>query len=123
MTYLPDKFPTKQLQVKLLLVKATLTLTHVPAHWKVAVHVNFTNKKILNTNRLTTNGNFIHDRNSAIYLRLHTEAKIKWIEHIDAKITELNIRYTILYFNLEPQIKNLNIQQTADLQPYPETNL
>lgn len=65
-----------------------------------AVHVNFTNKRISNPKRLTMNGYLIPHKNSAKYLGLHIDAKNKWIEHIDAKITELNIRYRELYWIL-----------------------
>src|SRR5262249_15494080 len=42
-----------------------------------AVHVNFTNKRIPNPNRLTMNGNIIPHANSAKYLGMNLDAKAK----------------------------------------------
>jgi hypothetical protein len=70
-----------------------------------AVHVNFTNKRIPHPKRLTMNGNLIPHENSAKYLGMNLDAKVKWVEHTKTKITELNIRFREVYWILNRKSK------------------
>ena len=75
--------------------------------WKIKinamkpVHVNFTNRKIEHTCPLVLNGVVIPIANTAKYLAMTLDAKLKWKEHVKKKRIELDIRYKELYWLLK----------------------
>jgi len=63
-----------------------------------AVHINFTYKKIQDHPRLSMHDVVVPYHNSAKYLGMNLDAKVKWNEHTKIKKTELGIRYRQLYW-------------------------
>lgn len=63
-----------------------------------AVHINFTNKKLQEPPRLTMHGTVVPHQNSAKYLGMNLDVKVKWNEHIKIKIVDLRIRYRQIYW-------------------------
>lgn len=63
-----------------------------------AVHINFTNKKLQDHPHLWMHGMIIPHHNSAKYLGMNLDVKVKWNEHTKIKLTELKIRYRQLYW-------------------------
>ena len=70
-----------------------------------AVHVNFTNKNVTSPPRLNMNGIEIPYYNTAKYLGMNLDSKIKWREHVKIKLDELRIRYRELYWLMGRQSK------------------
>lgn len=64
-----------------------------------STHINFTNKNI-NALPVRINENIIPCENSAKYLGMTLDVKLKWKEHIKKKTTELGLRYRQLYWLL-----------------------
>lgn len=73
--------------------------------WKItlneskSVHVDFTNKKILYA-PIKINGQDIPYANTAKYLGLTLDTKLRWKAHVKKKKEELNIKYKKLYWLL-----------------------
>lgn len=65
-----------------------------------SVHVNYTNKKIHNHIYIIVNGTVIPHSNSAKYLGMTLDAKLRWKEHVKKKYNELNIRLRKMYWLL-----------------------
>lgn len=64
------------------------------------VHVNFTNKKSVEHQPVVLNNNIIPHANSAKYLGMNLDIKLKWNVHIKKKREELGIKYRKLYWLL-----------------------
>jgi hypothetical protein len=63
-----------------------------------AIHINFTNKRIKDAPKLVMNGTTVPHHNSAKYLGMNLDAKLKWNEHIKIKIAEMRLKYRQLYW-------------------------
>lgn len=63
-----------------------------------AVHINFTNKKLQYQPHLRMHGTIIPHHNSAKYLGMNLDVKVKWNEHTKIKLAELRIRYRQIYW-------------------------
>jgi hypothetical protein len=57
-----------------------------------SAHVNFTNRKVRYI-RVTIDGNRIPLSNTAKYLGMTLDAKLRWKEHVKKKVEELNIKH------------------------------
>ena len=74
--------------------------------WKIklnelkSVHINFTNKRIENSLPVTLNGVVVPYANTAKYLGMTLDTKLRWKEHIRKKRTELGLKYRQLYWLL-----------------------
>lgn len=72
-------------------------------HWRIrlnetkSVHVNFTNKTVPYV-PLTINGNVIPHANTAKYLGMTLDAKLRWKAHVKKKREELALKYRKLYW-------------------------
>lgn len=64
-----------------------------------SVHVNFTNKKIVNVPIFIDNQPIPY-ANTAKYLGMTLDAKLRWKEHVKKKKDELNIKYRKMYWLL-----------------------
>ena len=64
------------------------------------IHINFTNKRINHHIPVTINGKTIPYENSAKYLGMTLDTKLKWKEHVKKKREELGIKYRKLYWLL-----------------------
>lgn len=66
-----------------------------------SIHINFTNKTRLNKYvSIKINNKVVPYSNTAKYLGMNLDAKLKWKEHIKKKRKELNIRYKKIYWML-----------------------
>jgi hypothetical protein len=74
--------------------------------WRIRInegksaHVDFTNNKHEH-NVITINNNNIPHSNTAKYLGMNLDAKLKWKEHIKKKRKELDIKYKKIYWLIE----------------------
>lgn len=74
--------------------------------WKIklnelkSVHINFTNKRIENSLPVTLNGVVVPYANTAKYLGMTLDTKLRWKEHIRKKRAELGLKYRQLYWLL-----------------------
>lgn len=64
-----------------------------------SVHINFMNKKEQYV-PVTLNNSIIPHANTAKYLGMNLDAKLRWKEHIKKKREELNIKYRKMYWLL-----------------------
>lgn len=64
-----------------------------------STHINFTNRKI-DTLPVTINSQSIPYSNTAKYLGITLDAKLRWREHVKIKQKELNIKYSKMYWLL-----------------------
>jgi hypothetical protein len=65
-----------------------------------SVHINFTNNKI-KKQLIFINGTKVPYANTAKYLGMTLDAKLRWKEHIKKKRDELNIKFRKMYWLLE----------------------
>lgn len=71
--------------------------------WKIklnelkSVHINFTNKRIENSPAVTLNGVVVPYVNTAKYLGMTLDTKLRWKEHVRKKSLELGLKYRQLY--------------------------
>jgi endonuclease/exonuclease/phosphatase family metal-dependent hydrolase len=65
-----------------------------------SVHINFTNRKIANALPITINGTTVPYGNTAKYLGITLDAKLKWKEHVKKKRIELGLKYKDYYWLL-----------------------
>lgn len=74
------------------------------------VLVNFTNKRTIEHHPLVLNHSLIPYANTAKYLGMTLDAKLKWKEHIKKKLEELRIKYRKLFWlmNRRSQLSNEN---------------
>lgn len=88
------------------LQRAINTVSNWTKKWKIklnqakSIHVNFTNRKV---NRIPIKIDFkqVPYANSAKYLGMTLDAKLRWKEHVKKKKEELHIKYRKLYWLLE----------------------
>lgn len=72
--------------------------------WKIkinelkSVHVNFTNKQLSNIPTVSLNNVIVPYENTAKYLGMTLDAKLRWKEHVKKKRTELDLKYRQLYW-------------------------
>ena len=64
-----------------------------------SIHVNFTNRKI-NYHPVELNNNTIPCKETAKYLGLNLDAKLKWKEHVKKKTEESKLKYKNMYWLL-----------------------
>lgn len=64
-----------------------------------SVHVNFTNKRVQYI-PLTINGNIVPFSNTAKYLGMTLDAKLRWKEHVKKKREQLGIKFKKMYWLL-----------------------
>ena len=82
------------------LQKACNTLVKWTKQWKIklheqkSIHINFTNKRILNPSRLYINGVVVPYENTAKYLGMTLDTKLRWKEHVKKKKTELDLKFS-----------------------------
>lgn len=75
--------------------------------WKIklneskSVHINFTNKKISSIPAITLNGVTVPYANTAKYLGMTLDAKLRWKVHVKKKRNELDSKYREIYWLLE----------------------
>ena len=85
-----------------------------------SIHINFTNKKITNL-PVVINNQVVPYSNTAKYLGMNLDAKLKWKEHVKKKVEDLNIRYRKLYwllgYNSELSIENKILLYNQILKP------
>jgi transposase len=85
------------------LQNAVNTVSNWTKKWRISlneaksVHVNFTNKNV-NCIPVVLNSNQIPYANTAKYLGMTLDVKLRWKEHIKKKIEELNIKYRKMYW-------------------------
>lgn len=65
---------------------------HIMINNDKSTHINFTNRKINNL-PIFINGSIVPYHNTAKYLGMTLDAKLKWKEHVKKKKEELDIRY------------------------------
>lgn len=86
-----------------------------------AVHINFTNKKLQDPPQLRMHGTIIPHHNSAKYLGMNLDVKVKWNEHTKIKLTELRLRYRQIYWlmgrNSQVSIYNKMLLYNQILKP------
>lgn len=63
----------------------------IKLHETKSIHINFTNRRI-NTVRVNIDGKEVPYANTAKYLGITLDAKLRWKEHVKKKKEELNIR-------------------------------
>ena len=63
-----------------------------------SVHVNFTNKKLEAPHFLEINGTIVPHENSAKYLGMTLDTKLRWKEHVKKKKSELDLKYRQYYW-------------------------
>ncbi len=63
-----------------------------------SVHVNFTNKTNFNRIPITINTKQVAYANTAKYLGMTLDAKLRWKEHVKKKKEELNMKYRKMYW-------------------------
>lgn len=74
--------------------------------WKIklneekSVHINFTNKKIKQRIPIVINGSIVPYENTAKYLGMTLDAKLRWKAHVKKKCEELKIKYRKMYWML-----------------------
>lgn len=72
--------------------------------WKIklnelkSAHVNFTNKLLVNPPTISINNVLVPHENSAKYLGMTLDVKLKWKEHVKKKRKELDLKYRQLYW-------------------------
>ena len=72
--------------------------------WKIklnelkSAHVNFTNKPLVNPPPIILNNVMVPYENSAKYLGMTLDVKLKWKEHVKKKRKELDLKYRQLYW-------------------------
>ena len=87
------------------LQKATDTVSNWTKRWRIklnetkSIHVNFTNVKV-NWIPIYLNSQQVSHANTAKYLGMTLDAKLKWKEHVKKKKEELNIKYRKMYWLL-----------------------
>jgi hypothetical protein len=64
-----------------------------------SVHIDFTNNKI-KQQPISINGTKVPYANTAKYLRMNLDAKLRWKEHIKKEHDELNIKFREMYWLL-----------------------
>ena len=74
-------------------------MDHIKLKETKSSHLNFTNKKINNT-PIIINNQAVPYANTAKYLGMSLDAKLKWKEHIKKKREELNLKYRKMYWLL-----------------------
>jgi hypothetical protein len=78
---------------------ATKKLPQWTNHWNIklneqkSIHVNFTNKRLIDSTNIEMNGATISYENNAKYLGINLDARLKWKHHIKEKREELNLKY------------------------------
>lgn len=90
---------TNKLQMALNKVKNWTQRWRIKLNETKSTHTNFTYKKIANL-PLVINNKIVPYSNTAKYLGINLDAKLKWKEHIKKKKDELNIKYRQLYWLL-----------------------
>lgn len=95
-----QEISTRRLQV------ASNTILDWTNQWKIklnelkSIHVNFTNKRLVNPPSLDINGTIVPYENNAKYLGMTLDAKLRWKEHVKKKRTELGLKYRQHYWLL-----------------------
>lgn len=88
---------TRKLQVAVNKVQEWTKKWRIKLNENKSVHVDFTNKKIV-YKPVTINELNIPYSNSAKYLGLTLDAKLRWKPHVKKKINELKLRYKKMYW-------------------------
>ena len=109
------------------LQKTTNSVNNWTKTWRIklnetkSVHVNFTNQKVNNWIPVVLNSQQIPHANTAKYLGMTLDAKLKWKEHVKKKQEELNIKYRKMYWligrNSELSIHNKLLLYRQILKP------
>lgn len=86
-----------------------------------SIHINFTNKMIREVVPVYINGIVVQFENSAKYLGMTLDTKLKWKEHVKKKRAELDIKYRQLYWilgrNSKMPVHNKLLIYTQILKP------
>jgi hypothetical protein len=91
-----------------------------PNKWRIklneskSVHTDFTNKKITQQ-PIFINGTQVPYANTAKYLGMTLDAKLRWKEHIKKKRDQLNIKFRKMYWLLGRK-SELSIHNTHNIQ-------
>ncbi len=86
------------------LQKACDSLANWTKKWRIklneskSAHIIFTNRRITNDIPLYINGNIVPVANTAKYLGMTLDTKLKWKEHIKKKRLELTLKYKDYYW-------------------------
>ncbi len=85
-----------------------------------SIHVNFTNRKV-NYHTVELNNNTIPCKETAKYLGLNLDTKLKWKEHIKKKTDESKLKYKNMYWllgrNSQLSIRNKVLVYKQVLKP------
>jgi hypothetical protein len=87
------------LQVALNKISAWTNLWRIKLNETKSVHINFTNRRAEQI-PIIVNNHMIPYANTAKYLGMNLDAKLRWKEHIKKKCTELNLKYKKMYWLL-----------------------
>jgi hypothetical protein len=111
---------TKKLQSAVNKVATWTTKWRIELNESKSVHIDFTNKRITQQS-IFINGAQVPYTNTAKYLGMNLDAKLRWKEHIKKKRDELNIKFRKMYWllgrNSELSIHNKLLLYKQVLRP------
>lgn len=114
------KAATRKLQKSVNKVNEWTLLWRIKLNESKSTHINFTYKKI-NHSQVTINNQVVPYANTAKYLGMNLDVKLKWKEHILKKRAELNIKNRKLYWllgrNSELSVENKILLYNQILKP------